>query len=257
MTAAAVLDQALALPGLWVLALAVTLAGLVRGFAGFGSGLVYMPIAGAVLPPAQAVAVLVLIDLIGPMANVPGALRNGAGREVLILVGGMLVGVPLGIWALLALSPESFRWGTSLLGLTTVAALALGWQWRGPRGPRVTAAVGCVSGIVGGATALPGPPVILYYMASPLPVAQIRANMTLFLVLVDVMLTAMLALAGQLSVPLAMLSALLLVPFTLGNLVGSRLFHPDRVATYRTLAWVMIAASALIGLPLWDKGLAQ
>ena len=48
------LAQALALPGLPWLVLAATLAGLVRGFSGFGSGLVYMPIAGAVLPPAQA-----------------------------------------------------------------------------------------------------------------------------------------------------------------------------------------------------------
>lgn len=245
------LAPALALPGLPWLVLAATLAGLVRGFSGFGSGLVYMPIAGAVLPPAQAVAVLVLMDLIGPLANIPGAWRTGSPREIGWLALGMLGGLPLGLAALLAVPPEAFRWSVSLMALATVAALGTGWRWRGPRGPRVTAAAGFVSGIVGGATALPGPPVILYYMASPVPVAQVRANLTMFLVMVDLALAALLGATGQLSLAFAMVSALLLVPFSLANALGSALFRPERAAAYKALSWTLIAGSALAGLPLW------
>ena len=243
--------EALALPGLPWLVLAAALAGLVRGFSGFGSGLVYMPIAGAVLPPAQAVAVLVLMDLIGPLANIPGAWRTGAPREIGLLALGMLGGLPLGLAALLAVPPEVFRWGVSLMALATVAALVSGWRWRGARGRGTTAAAGFLSGIVGGATALPGPPVILYYMASPMPVAQVRANLTMVLVMVDLALTALLAATGQLSLTFALVSALLLVPFSLANALGSALFRPERAAAYKALSWSLIAVSALAGLPLW------
>lgn len=245
------LAAALALPGLPWLVLAAVLAGLVRGFSGFGSGLVYMPIAGAVLPPAQAVAVLVLMDLIGPLANVPGAWRTGSPAELGWLGLGLLPGLPIGLAALFWVDPQVFRWGVSLMALATVAALVAGWRWRGPRGPRTAAAAGFVSGIVGGATALPGPPVILYYMASPLPVAQVRANLMLFLVAVDLAMAAVLGAAGQLSLTFALVSALLLVPFSLANAAGSALFRPERSGSYKALSWTLIAGSALAGLPLW------
>ena len=245
------LAEALALPGLWVLGLAAVLAGLVRGFSGFGSGLVYMPIAGAVLPPAQAVAVLVVMDLLGPLANLPGALRTGTPREIGLLGLGMLPGLPLGVAALFLVDPSMFRWSVSLIALATVAALVAGWRWHGPRGRSVTMATGFMSGLVGGATALPGPPVILYYMASPLPVAQVRANLTMFLLMVDLGLVSVLAASGQLSWTLATVSLMLLVPFSLANGLGSALFRPERARAYKLLAWGLIAASAIAGLPFW------
>lgn len=245
------LAEALALPGLWVLGLAAVLAGLVRGFSGFGSGLVYMPIAGAVLPPAQAVAVLVVMDLLGPLANLPGALRTGTPRDVGLLGLGMLPGLPLGVAALFLVDPSMFRWSVSLIALATVAALVAGWRWHGPRGRSVTMATGFMSGLVGGATALPGPPVILYYMASPLPVAQVRANLTMFLLMVDLGLVSVLAASGQLSWTLATVSLMLLVPFSLANGLGSALFRPERARAYRLLSWGLIAASAIAGLPFW------
>lgn len=245
------LAQVLATPGLLWLAFAAALAGLVRGFSGFGSGLVFMPVAGAVLPPAQAVATLVVMDMLGPLANLPGALRTGSPRDIGWLALGLLPGLPLGVAALFWLAPEAFRWGVSLMALATVAALVSGWRWRAARGPRSTVAAGFLSGLVGGATALPGPPVILYYMASALPVAQVRANLTMFLVMVDLGMCGLLGLTGQLSWPLAVLSLALLVPFSLANAAGSALFRPERATVYKALSWGLIAASAIAGLPLW------
>lgn len=247
----ALLAQAMALEGVWVLGLATVLAGLVRGFTGFGSGLVYMPLAALVLPPAQAVAVLVLMDMIGPLPQIPRALRDGAPRDMIWLGLGMLPGLPLGALALFWLPPEAFRWGISLLALGTVALLVLGWQWRGSRGPAATATAGFTSGLVGGATALAGPPVILYYMASPLPVQVVRANLMMFLLMVDLALAALLLISGQIVPWVVVLALILLVPFTLATMVGAALFRPERAVLYRRLSWGLIAASALVGLPLW------
>ena len=245
------LAAALAQPGAASLALAALLAGAVRGFAGFGSGLVFMPIAGTVLPPAQAVVALVVMDVLGPIPNLPGAFRNGDAREVGRLVLGMALGLPIGLAALLWVAPEAFRWAVSLLALATVAALASGWVWRGARGCAATAGAGFLSGIVGGATGLPGPPAILYYMAGGAAPAQVRANLTMFLVAVDAGLVGLLAAAGRLEAAAVATGLALLIPFSLANLAGSRLFDPGRVRLYRGAAFALIAGAALAGLPLW------
>lgn len=245
--------EVLGLPGLVWLALAAGLAGLVRGFAGFGSALVFMPVAGALLAPPRAVMVVVLLDLIGPLVNLPGAWRNGSPREVGLLALGLVPGLMIGLVALFSLPPEAFRWAVSVISLATVAALVAGWRWRGGRGPRATLGVGFVSGLFGGAAALPGPPVVLYYMASPLPVAQVRANLTMFMLAVDLAMLVLLGAAGQLDLQIVILGLLLLIPYSLANAVGSALFHPDRARVYRALSWSLIAASALAGLPLWSR----
>lgn len=246
-------SAAFATPGFIWLVVAATMAGLVRGFSGFGSGLVYMPIASLILPPAEAVAVLVVIDLIGPLVNLPNAIKTGSPREVGTLALGLVPGLAIGVVALFWVQPEVFRWGVSLLALATVLALVSGWQWRGKRERPQTITVGFLSGIVGGASALPGPPVVLYYMASPLPIAVVRANLTMFLLCVDLALICFLLATSSLTFHTVAMSVLLLVPFTLANGLGSALFRPDHARSYRLVSWGLIAASALMGLPIWTN----
>lgn len=235
----------------WLL-IAALLAGLTRGFSGFGSGLVFMPVAGSVLPPAQAVGVVVLMDLIGSLPNVPAALRQARHGDLKMLLAGLVPGLALGLLLLFWVAPVVFRWGVSLLALATVAALISGWQWRGARGAAPTFGVGILAGILGGATALPGPPVILYYLSSRLPLGEIRATMTVFMVSVDLALAVMLGSTGQLSLELTAMALIVLLPFIIGNGIGSWLFNPSRTKVYRVGSWVVIGASALYGLPVWQ-----
>lgn len=245
------IETAMAHPGFVWLMFAGGLAGLVRGFSGFGSGLVYMPIAVLFLTPPQAVAVIVLVDLIGPLMNLPNAMKIANRREIGTLGIGLLPGLMIGFVGLFFLPAEVFRWGVCIMSLATVIALVSGWQWRGRRGPRETLAVGFVAGITGGATALPGPPVVLYYMASPLPVAQVRANLTIFMLTVDLCMIVILAASHSLTPLTITLSCLLLGPFMACNAIGSWLFRPDWAKAYKYVSWGLIAASALMGLPLW------
>ena len=64
------LAAALATPGLPWLAAAVFVAGMVRGFAGFGTAMVYLPVAGQILSPFEALTTLVVMDMIGPLPHI-------------------------------------------------------------------------------------------------------------------------------------------------------------------------------------------
>lgn len=239
-------------PGLWLLVLGAFLAGVVRGFTGFGTAMVYLPVAAQVLTPFEALTTLLIKDLTGPLIHVPRALRDGHPADIARLGLGALLGLPLGVWVLSQVAPEVFRWGVSLVALTMLILLIGGVRYRGRLTPPLVFVTGAVGGFLGGSVGLPGPPIILLYMASTLPIAAIRANNMLYLILADVLLLAVLWWNGYLVPTAVALGVLMILPYTLGNWAGARLFRPEAERLYRWAAYMIIAGSALLGLPLWD-----
>ncbi|MEL6886495.1 MAG: sulfite exporter TauE/SafE family protein [Pseudomonadota bacterium] len=243
---------ALALPGLWWLAGAIVAAGLVRGFTGFGSAMIIMPAASSVLDPFAALVFLTTVEFWGPLPNLPAALRVGKASEMMRLLIGAAVGLPLGLWALSYMAPQVFGWGVSLVVLVLLALVMTGWRYHGTLRPAGVAAVGSVGGFLGGVAGVPGPPVIMLYMASALPIATIRANFLLYLLGIDLMMIAVLLGAGLLDM-VALTVGLALVPlYMVANVVGAWVFDPGAERLFRTVAYVVIAASAILGLPVWD-----
>lgn len=248
----AILGEAASTPGLVWLGLGAALAGLVRGFSGFGTAMIFLPIAGQVVPPVWALAIMGVMDAVGPLPLVPRALRDGHPRDVLRLALGLILLLPVGVFLLSVMAPATFRYAVSIITLILLAALVAGVRYRGTLRPNLVVGTGAIGGFLAGSTGLAGPPVIMLYMASTLPVAAIRANILLFLLLADLAMLAVLALAGLLTLEPVIIGALMVPPYLLANLAGAAMFRPERARAYRAAAYVIIAVSALAGLPLWD-----
>ena len=245
------LAAAFATLGLGWLAAAVFVAGMVRGFAGFGTAMVYLPVAGKFLDPFEALTTLIAMDMIGPLVNMPRALRDGHRRDLLRLAAGLVIGLPVGLWALTRVAPEVFRYAVSIAALVLLALLIGGVRIRGElRGGLVTLA-GWLGGLLGGATGLVGPPVIMLYMAAPHPASVVRANITVYLYIADVLMLGVMAGFGRVVPSALVLGVALAVPYLAGNAVGGRLFRPDAEQVYRMAAWAIIAISAISGLPVF------
>lgn len=245
------LALAVAEPGLiWVCA-ASLIAGLVYGFAGFGSALIFMPLATIFIAPALAVAAFALSALASLVTVVPGAWRVADRHQTLMMIAACLVTTPLGV-AALRLAPEpAIRTAVCALTLATLAALVLGWRLPVRAGLPLRLGIGGLAGVTGGATGLNGPPVILFNLATPgQPVAVTRGNLAVFLTLTSLSFVPQLWLQG-LAPPRALwLGVILLVPYALGSFVGVRLFNPDRAALYRRIAYLLIGAAGVAGLPI-------
>lgn len=242
---------ALAYPGLIWLVLTAVLAGAVRGFAGFGAALVFMPVAGMILPPIWALTVLVAMDVFGPAPTLRRTLPQAHLPDVARLWVGMALALPLGLMVLATLDPTLFRYLVSFAGIAVTALLIAGFRYNGPMTPPVMIGTGAASGFLGGVTGVPGPPVILLYMASPSLPSLIRANTMLVLVLFDVTLLALLALRGDLVATPVWMGVILAGPTILGTALGSAIFDPARAGLYRGVGYVVVLGSALRGLPIW------
>ena len=246
--------QALSFDGLPILIIAVFLAGLVRGFAGFGTAMVFVPIAATVTSPVWAIVIMMAFDLFGPIALLPRAWRDGEPGDVGLLGVGALIGLPIGVYFLTRMDPETFRWLVSGLSFSMLILLVSGWRYRNPLNAMMTTLVGLISGIMAGVAALPGPAVILSYMSSPRRPEVIRGNTMMYLFLVDVISLLVFWAKGLLVVlPLA-IGVILAVPYTIAGLVGARIFNPSKEHIYRRVAYGLIAGSAILGLPIWDAG---
>jgi len=245
------LGAALAVPGLYWLALTMLIAGVVRGFAGFGTALVFMPVAGLFLPPAEAVTVMVLSGVLSAVVLVPRALPLADRREVAVLAGAAVLCAPLGLWALTRVDPVALRWVVAVAAGATLAALVAGWRYPGRVGPAGLGAIGASAGVLGGMTGLTGPPVILFYLAGPGLAATVRANTILFLAVLDAGLVVQILGAGIVGARGLALGGLMALPYAVGMAIGVRLFRPGQEAAYRRVAHGVIGGAILAGLPLW------
>lgn len=247
-----VFQEALAIDGLAYLISAVIIAGLVRGFSGFGTAMVFMPIASQFIPPIWAIAAMTIFDMIGPLPNAPRAIRDGHPRDVVRLGVGLFIGAPLGIYVLTWMSPELFRYSISFFSLLLLVMLAAGVRYRGALTKPLVFGTGGLSGFLFGIAGIAAPPAIMLYMASTHPAKVIRANLTLFLIIADYTMLAVLFVYGMLVPTALVIGAILIVPYTLANIAGAAMFNPNREGMYRAIAYVIIAASAISGLPIWD-----
>lgn len=245
------LSQVLALPGLGWLIAAAFVAGTIRGFTGFGTALIYMPVAAQVLDPLWAIISVMVMDVFGPLPNLPKAFRTADKPDLIRLVGATAVTLPIGLWVLGLMSPDLFQIIVSVLALVMLACLLGGLRYRGRVGPKLVTTTGGLAGFLGGVSGMPGPPVILLYLAGPNPANVVRASTMTYLFLYDVVLMVIVALKGALlAVPVGV-GLLMALPNLLGNMLGGLIFRPEFERIYRNVAYSVIGAAALSGLPIW------
>src|ERR1700754_1722184 len=85
-------------------------SGTARGFSGFGSALIFMPLASSFAAPQLVAALLLMIDFVAAAPLVPNAWKQADRRATAVIVLGALIGVPLGTWFLSRLDPVTTRW---------------------------------------------------------------------------------------------------------------------------------------------------
>jgi len=245
------LGAALATPGLPWLLLAIGLAGIVRGFTGFGTALIFVPVAGIFLAPQVVVGVITLTGIASTSALLPRAWGQADRREVGVLALAALITVPLGLWLMGMLDPVTIRWIVATVAAITLGALIAGWRFSGIVNRPMLIAIGAVAGVIGGLTGLTGPVVILFYLAGQSVAQTVRANTILFLAALDVVIVANLLIQGRVEWHIFLLALVLAVPYFITSLIGQALFDPRHERLYRWAAYAVIGLAVLSGLPLW------
>src|SRR6478735_4990307 len=155
-------------------------SGTARGFSGFGSALIFMPLASSMAEPRLVAALLLLIDFVAAAPLLPNAWRHGDRKATAVMVAGALVGVPVGTYFLTRLEPVTTRWIISGFVTALLMLLISGWRYRGKDHAAISVGIGGLSGFCSGLAQTGGPPIVGYWLGRPLPSVIARANILLF-----------------------------------------------------------------------------
>jgi uncharacterized protein len=229
------------------------LAGSVRGFSGFGSALIYVPLISAVYSPRTAAGTFLLIDFATGLAIVPTVWRQANWREVFPLGASAVFAAQFGTLILQYTDPTTLRWGIVMVVVVLLAVLMSGWRYHGKPMLAVTILVGLLAGTLGGAVQIVGPPVIMYWLGSTGTAAVVRANLSSFFALFSSALVVTYVARGLLTADVIALACVLGPVQILSLKSGTRLFHLASPLTYRRAAYVIVATSALVSMPILDK----
>jgi uncharacterized membrane protein YfcA len=156
--------------------------------------------------------------------------------------------VPLGGYLLLTLDPGIARKIISGVVILFSSMLLFGFRYRGTPRVATSLALGSVVGALLGATSVGAPPVILYLLSGPDPIAVTRANLTIFVTAISVIGLAMLAVAGAITGALAATAMLLTIPFLLSTWLGGKLFGRLSDTGVRQLALGLMLCIGIVSL---------
>lgn len=232
----------------WRLAVAaavIALAGVVRGFSGFGSALILTPALSALYGPAAGVPIVIVLEVALSFQLLPAAWPRCEQRQVGLMTLAAMPGIPLGAWILAGSDPEVLRWSISGGILLFLAALLGGLKRKGAATWPGLALAGGLSGITNGASGIGGPPVVLYYLAGQTIAATIRANVIVFFFAIDAVTLPWLWAQGLVSLSTLVAAAVTLPASVLGVWFGSRLFRLASERIFRIVAFSIIAAVAV------------
>ena len=230
--------------GEWVLLeLAIALAYIVFGVAGFGTALVAGPLLILCLPLSKIIPLLVLLDFVAAFGNWLPSRRDVARPEVLRLLPCMAIGCVVGVVFLLNLKSDLLL---LLMGLF-ITAYALYSLAVKVKPTQVAAGWAIPAGITGGLFgALFGSGGFLYalYLNARLPKDAARATQSALISCSTVVRLTLFVLAGVYADgELLLLGAFLLPAMALGLWVGRRLTRKlSREAFVRLVTWLVLAS---------------
>jgi uncharacterized membrane protein YfcA len=235
--------------GLWA-AIGVTLvAGLMRGFAGFGSAMLMAPIFAILFGSADMILTVVAIETIVSLQLFPQVRHHADWKTLAPMSIAACLAMPFGVWALASVDKGTIVTAVSAIIVAFVCLMWLGWTYRGRRSAVASATVGALSGAMMATTSVGGPPVLLYLLSGNDPPAVNRANIVTYYFLTQFLLIAIVLLSGVAGWD-ALVRAVVLFPMmVLGAWLGGRLFHglaSERV--YRNVALAILFATGLFGL---------
>jgi uncharacterized protein len=227
-------------------------SGTARGFSGFGSALIFMPLASSMASPRLVAALLLIIDFVAAAPLVPNAWKHADRKATAVIVAGALIGVPIGTYFLSRLDTVTTRWIISAFVFALLILLLSGWRYRGKDHPAISIGIGALSGFCSGLAQTGGPPIVGYWLGRPIASTIARANILLFFAASDFFSVVSYFFTGLITADAIRFSLLIGPVYAIGVWFGASLFGRASETLFRVICYVLIAAAVIIGLPALD-----
>lgn len=230
-------------------ALVILIAGVIRGYSGFGFAMISAITLSFIFPPSQVTPVILCLDMVASSWLLYKVRREVDWKGLKLIILGAFPALPLGTLALVAVPVNVMRISISLVVICLcIGLLGKKKRLKSPR-PAATVGVGILSGFLSGVAAIGGPPVILFYFSSDRSVSVSRASMIAFFLMVDGLAIVSSLCYGLIDRQTLSLSLGLFIPLGMGIWMGNFLFGKfSNEAAFRKQVIFLLMAIALVSL---------
>ena len=235
----------------------IFLAAIVRGYSGFGFSLLAITALSLIYPPAQIIPSIFMLEIAASIHLLPGLWRDIHWRSLVPLVIGTGIGMPIGLMFLTGIPTAPMQIALGLFVLVVTCLLWQGFAFKTMPGNIISTAAGLAAGVANGAFGIGGPPVILFYFASPAGNVVGRATLVTYFLLSDLLGLVFLS-RENLVTSDTMLRTLMFLPALLAGVwLGARSFKNADPIVFRKWVLALLALLAIISagkgiLGLWN-----
>jgi hypothetical protein len=227
-------------------AVLIFLAAIVRGYSGFGFSLLAITSLSLLYAPTEVVPAIFILEIVASIHLLPGIWRDIHWKSLAPLIVGCAVATPLGVWFLANVPQAPMKIALGAFVLLAAFLLYRGFALKHMPGLTASTAAGAASGLANGAFGIGGPPVILFYFASPAGNVAGRASIIFYFLATDAIGLIFLAREGLVTLDAAWRALLFLPPLLAGVWLGARSFRSADPATFRKWVLLLLAVLAVL-----------
>lgn len=222
-------------------------AAFIRGLTGFGFGILLVPILALALTPVEAVLSINIMAGLLAVTEIRLILRE-AERSALAIGLLVVLATAPGLILLDATRHDLARLLIALIALSAFFAILMPKRGAEQPGPLTTGAVGISAGLLTGFAAMPGPPVVPYYVGRDIPRLTAKASMIGIFGISAMAGIGSGAAIGVLEWRIVLLGLALFPLVMLGNWLGSLAFGKVSDPVWRACVGVVLGAAAIAAL---------
>ena len=224
----------------------IFLAAIVRGYSGFGFSLLAITALSLLYPPAAIIPSVFLLEIAASLHLLPGLWRDIHWRSLIPLVIGTGIGTPIGLVFLTSVPAPPMQIALAIFVFTVTCLLWKGYALKSMPGNVASTGAGLAAGVANGAFGIGGPPVILFYFASPAGNIVGRATLVTYFLLTDAIGLVFLARENLVTTDSLIRTLIFLPALLAGVWLGARSFKNADPIVFRKWVLAILAVLAII-----------
>ncbi len=234
----------------FLITLVVVFSGFLRGFIGFGSGLLMIPILSYFYSPVFAMVFNIVIEIPATIYLTFVGIKKSNLKEITPMMLTMMLTIPFGTIFLVSVDEQIIRTLMSLLLIFFVILIATGWRIKSTITKYVLVLGGAISGLMQGATGMGGPPYVTVLLSKNDSNEVARAN--ILVITSGLVISAIISLYyfGLFTKDILLTGAITAPIYVFATYIGTRFFNYSGNKYFRNsslIALGIVGLATLIG----------
>jgi len=234
----------------FLIVLIVIFSGFLRGFIGFGSGLLMIPILSFFYSPIFAMVFNIVIEIPATIYLTFVGIKKANLKEITPMMATMMLTIPFGTIFLVSVDEQIIKTLMSILLIFFVILIGSGWRIKSTITKYVLVLGGAISGLMQGATGMGGPPYVTVLLSKNDSDEVARAN--ILVITSGLVISAIMSLYyfGLFTKDILFTGAITAPVYVFATYIGTRFFNFSGNKYYRNSSLValgIVGVATLIG----------